>query len=101
MILSSTLYHVLVSDIGRCYAGSFGLRASLGSRMIVASPISAGTVLLFQIWSIRLCVISIVAFPPAFRASDHMASGPGALSFAMPLTALLTSFIVGAVVGGW
>ena len=100
IILSSTLYHVLVSEIGRCCAGSFGLRASLDRSMIVASPIAVGMVLLFQMCSMRWCVISNVALPPAFRASAHMLSGPGALSFAMFIIAFLTSSYVGAAVGG-
>ena len=97
-ILSRTLYHVFVSDIGRCCAGSFGLRASLGRSMMVASPISSGMVLLDHMCSIRLCVISIVALPPAFSTSTHMLSGPGALSFARLIMAFRTSVFVGAFV---
>ena len=101
MTLSSTLYHVLVSDIGRCCAGSFGFRASLGRSMMVASPIPSGTVWLVHMCSMSRCVISIVALPPAFSTSAHMLSGPGALSFAMFSMVFLTSVSSGASVLGW
>ena len=98
-ILSRTLYHAFVSEIGLYFSGSFGFLASLGSRIIVASPIRSGTCFAFHTCSMRLCVISVVAFPPARSASAHMLSGPGALSFAMCCITFRISSLLGASVG--
>ena len=95
MILSSTLYQMFVSEIGLCCAGSFGCWAFLGIRMMIASPISSGIDLLSQMCFMRWWVISIVALPPAYSASAHISSGPGALSFANPCMVILISSMVG------
>ena len=65
IILSRILYHVFVSDMGRCCFGSFGFLGSLGSSIIVASPIPSGTSLLSHIFVMSLCVMSTAISPAA------------------------------------
>ena len=101
MILSRTLYQVLASEIGRYCAGSFGNCEFLGSSTIVAWPICAGTSLVSHMCVISLCVILAAVFPPAWRTSAQMLSGPGALFFARFCIVYLTSFNVGGGVGSF
>ena len=98
--LSSTLNQMLVSEIGLCRLGSFGLLAFFGRSTIVASPNSAGTFFDVHMWVIRACVIFTAVSPPVCKASALMLSGPVALFRARSLTIFATSFLLGGAVAG-
>ena len=98
MILSDILNHVLVRDIGLCWAGDLGCLGSFGRRMIVAYPSSFGMLFSCHMCDMSLYVISSVIFPPAFSASAHIWSGPGALLFVRFLIIERTLSLVGGVV---
>ena len=76
--LSITLVHTLVSDIGRCCAGSLGLCLSFGIRKMLALHISLGTSCSCHISCVSLVVIWKVTLWPYFSSSAVSLSGPGA-----------------------